>query len=292
MARSKTNITVVSKFVAVGGPQRAALVVIQGAELGRKYDLTRAKLQIGRAAECDVQVDQDAVSRAHAELEVDGDTVHLDDLKSTNGTFVNDTQLHGRVMLKNGDLVKIGRTVFKFISGGNIETVYHDEIYRLTTVDGLTQIANRRFFDEAVEREISRCQRYRRPVSLLMLDIDHFKRVNDTHGHLAGDAVLRHITRTLEPKLRREDVFARYGGEEFAILLPELALAEARVTAEKARKLVEESVCAWEGKPIACTVSIGAAVLGEDMAESSALIQAADKQLYRAKNEGRNRVCF
>ena len=239
MPPTKTVVTVISKISERPTNPHSALVVIHGVELGRKYDLLDRKLVIGRSSKADIQIDQESVSRNHARITSEGGAVMVEDLDSTNGTWVNDEQIDGAFRLRNGDLLKIGRTIFKFIGGGNIEAAYHDEIYRLTTVDGLTQVFNRRYFEEAIDREISRCNRYKRDLTLLMIDIDHFKQVNDRFGHLAGDYVLKQLASTIKARIRREDIFARYGGEEFALLLPEIAGQGALAMAEKTRKLVE-----------------------------------------------------
>jgi diguanylate cyclase (GGDEF)-like protein len=166
---------------------------------------------------------------------------------------------------------------------------YHEEIYRLMTVDGLTQIFNRRYFDEALDREVNRSKRYQRVLSLIGFDIDHFKEVNDTHGHLAGDNLLRQLAAHIKPRLRREDVFARTGGEEFGVLLPEIDLDGARKTAEKIRRMVEILVFKHEQIGLRCTISLGVATLeGDDSAKS--LYGRADERLYEAKQGGRNRM--
>src|SRR5262249_42309539 len=268
----------------------AALVVICGPELGRKYDLRTFPIQIGRAATAHIQVDQESISRSHAELTTEKDSVVLRDLGSTNGTFVNDERIENYT-LRNGDLVKIGRTIFKFIGGGNIETQYHEEIYRLTTVDGLTQIANRRFFEDTLEREVSRSHRYGRDLSLVMMDLDRFKDVNDSYGHLSGDQVLKRVAQALQERIRREDTLARYGGEEFALLLPGVAATGARQVAERLRRLVEPQKCGFGKRSVAITLSLGVASLSEQLTEAAALIRLADTKLYEAKSLGRNRVC-
>ena len=193
-------------------------------------------------------------------------------------------------MLGDGDLIKIGRTIFKFLSGGNIERAYHEEIYRLTTIDGLTQIYNKRYFLETLEREIARSSRYRRDMSLVLFDIDHFKRINDTFGHLAGDQVLKTLASTVKTKIRREDLFARYGGEEFAIVLPEIDGYNAHQFAEKVRRIVEAHGVRLRGHPIPVTISMGVATLDAETADSAALIKRADDRLYEAKKAGRNCV--
>ncbi|HZN96082.1 MAG TPA: GGDEF domain-containing protein [Myxococcales bacterium] len=290
MAKTKTVVTVISKISERPVDNAAALVVIYGLDLGRKYDLNRAETVIGRSSKADIQVDQESISRSHAKLSNSGGQISIRDMGSTNGTFVNDEMVQSDFQLRNGDLVKIGRTIFKFIGGGNIEAAYHDEIYRLTTVDGLTQISNRRFFEEALEREISRCNRYGREMSLVLIDVDHFKQINDNHGHLAGDAVLKQLASTIKNRIRREDVFARYGGEEFALLLPEVDLKGGAAMAEKARKLVEAQKFEFDQQRIPVTISAGVAALAGTQREPADIIRAADAKLYESKSTGRNKV--
>ena len=141
-------------------------MVIYGPELGRKYGLESSSVTLGRSNKCDVQIDQESVSRAHSKIVNAGRAVRIRDLGSTNGTYVNDELVEERT-LNDGDFIKI-------LSGGNIERAYHEEIYRLTTVDGLTQIFNKRYFSEALAREIARATRYRRELSLVMFDLAHF----------------------------------------------------------------------------------------------------------------------
>jgi diguanylate cyclase (GGDEF)-like protein len=289
--KTSTIITVVSEISYKPVPFKAALVVIYGGQLGRKYDLLGEEAVIGRGSTADIHIDQESISRSHAQVRVTDTHVLIRDLESTNGTYVNDELLKGERALQNGDLIRTGRTIFKYIAGGNIEAVYHDEMYRLSTVDGLTQVANRRHFEEALEREISRCHRYGRLLSLAILDIDFFKRINDVHGHLAGDHVLKKLAQLVRSRIRKEDLFARYGGEEFGLMLPELDLASARLVAEKIRRIVEVEHFEFEGQRINVTVSLGLAELTDQSAEALVLLKAADDQLYAAKEGGRNRVC-
>lgn len=291
MARTKTVVTVISKISERPTNPDAALVVIHGAELGRKYELNREATVIGRSSKSDIQIDQESISRAHAKLSGKGRNILIADLGSTNGTFVNDDSVEGSYQLRNGDLIKIGRTIFKFIAGGNIEAAYHDEIYRLTTVDGLTQVYNRRYFEETLEREIARCARYDRSLSLLMVDADKFKDINDSAGHLAGDYVLKELASVIKTRIRREDVLARYGGEEFALILPEVDLKGAVATAEKLRKLVERHRFVFDDERIPVTVSCGVATIRKGADSGEALVRAADEKLFEAKESGRNRTC-
>ena len=291
MARKHTTaITVISKISERAVSRAAAMVVIHGEDLGRKFDLTSEETLIGRSSKAEIQVDQDSVSRHHAKLRLDGTRITVEDMGSTNGTIVNDEHIDDVLRLRNGDLVKIGRTVFKFIASNNIEAAYHDEIYRMTTVDGLTQVFNRRYFEDAIERELSRSRRYTRPLSLVLLDIDHFKKINDTYGHLAGDAVLKEVALTVRSRTRREDVFARFGGEEFALLLPEVDSKGAAHLAEKARKLIERHTFTFDGEDITVTMSAGVATLLKKNESPNELIKRADEKLYEAKGAGRNRV--
>jgi diguanylate cyclase (GGDEF)-like protein len=288
--RAKTVVTSISRITERPAGKEACLVVIYGVELGKKYNLDAASLVLGRSSKCDIQIDQESISRNHSKIINTGKSILIRDLGSTNGTYVNDEPIDEYV-LRDGDLIKIGRTIFKFLTGGNIENAYHEEIYRLTTIDGLTQIFNKRYFLETLEREIARSHRYRRDLSLVMFDIDHFKKINDTFGHLAGDYVLKHLASTIKAKIRREDLFARYGGEEFSIVLPEIDGYNARQFAEKIRRIVERQDFRFENAQIAVTISMGVATLDADTADSASLIKRADERLYEAKNSGRNCVC-
>lgn len=290
--RDETIVTVINKSDDAGSgrsKKEACLVVIYGAELGRKYHIDGREMTIGRGTLNDICVSQDSVSRTHATLRVEDHGVKIRDNESTNGTYVNDHKIH-EAWLKDGDLIKIGRAIFKFLSGDNIESLYHEEIYRLSTVDGLTQIFNKRYFLETLERELSRARRYDRPLALVMFDIDHFKQCNDTFGHRAGDFVLREVADVVRDRARKVDVLARYGGEEFSMILPEIDIRGATAFAEKIRALIGESKFVFEGRVIPVTISIGVAELTPDIATYDDLIKRADARLYKAKQTGRNRV--
>jgi two-component system, cell cycle response regulator len=291
-ARSKTVVTVISKIAEKPVGKDACLVVIYGLELGRKYNLENANIIIGRSSKSDVQIDQESVSRNHAKIINTGKSIILRDLGSTNGTYVND-QLIDEYVMRDGDFIKIGRTIFKFLSGGNIENAYHEEIYRLTTVDGLTQVFNRRYFLEQLDREVSRAKRYRRELSLILFDIDRFKGINDSYGHLAGDYVLKQLATVIKGKIRREDILARYGGEEFAIVLEGTDRAGARQLAERIRQEVAQQSFASPKGNFQATLSIGVASYPDDGREKADIIARADQSLYAAKDGGRNRtVCW
>ena len=289
--RNKTVVTVISRITDKKPVAKdACFVVIYGEDLGKKHNLADSSIVIGRSSKCDIQIDQESVSRNHSELINTGKSIIVRDLGSTNGTYVNDVPVDEHV-LRDGDLVKIGRTILKFLNGDNIEHSYHEEIYRLTTVDGLTQVYNKRYFLEVLDREISRAQRYSRELSLIMFDIDNFKKINDTFGHLAGDHVLKHLAEVIKDRIRREDIMARYGGEEFAVVLPEIDSFNACQLAEKIRHLVERTTFTFEDAQIPITISLGVASATSDTQSAPQFIKLADDKLYEAKRLGRNRVC-
>ena len=268
----------------------ACLVVIHGENIGHKYDLDADKvLTIGRARSNDICVNHRSVSRNHVEVQVDERGAQIRDLRSTNGTLVND-QAIGTTYLHDGDRIKVGRTVFKFISGSNVEAAYHEQLFTMTRYDALTGVHNRRSFDEKIDDEVARAHRYGRPLALLLFDIDHFKRCNDTWGHRAGDYVLREVAQTVQRRARKHDFVARYGGEEFAVLLHEFEPPGPQLFAEEVRALIEDHEFEFEGNRIPITVSIGLAVWDPSFERSGMLIEAADQCLYQAKQGGRNRV--
>jgi diguanylate cyclase (GGDEF)-like protein len=269
----------------------AVLVVLYGPALGRRFLLGQNEQLIGRASECAISFDAESVSRRHARVFPHEGGYVLEDLGSTNGSFVNDVRLEPSRRLGNGDILRIGGVILKFLSGSDVEASYHEEIYRLTILDGLTQVHNKRFFMEFLEREISRAHRHETCLALVLFDIDHFKRVNDTHGHLAGDSVLKDIARRLRPRIRREDLLARYGGEEFACVLPDTTRDGAAIFAEALRILVERQPVRHGDVDIAVTISLGVALTeAPQHYVATDLIRRADENLYQAKRTGRNRV--
>ncbi|HLY67084.1 MAG TPA: GGDEF domain-containing protein, partial [Chloroflexota bacterium] len=238
-----------------------------------------------------VVVSSDAVSRNHARLERRGAYMLVSDLNSTNGTFVNNERTRPyNARLNRGDQLRIGDTVFKFLSGSDIEAQYHAVIGHMAVTDGLTNLANRKHLDSMLAEEVQRAQRHTRALAVLMVDIDHFKKINDVHGHLTGDRVLAGMGLLLRQRLRAGDRVGRYGGEEFCVVLPETDLPTAMSIAENLRALVATNPFPVESKRLAVTVSIGAAGLTPQM-QATDLYRAADRMLYQAKNDGRNRVC-
>jgi diguanylate cyclase (GGDEF)-like protein len=291
MSEWKTRITKVQVVKPRVDSGEACLVLVYppGPDMGKRFPLQRNEVVLGRGSDCDIQVDRDSVSRRHARVFRNGEQWMVEDLGSTNGSYVNDVPVQ-RSILRDSDFLKIGAAIFKFLSGAGVEAAYHEEIYRMTIIDGLTGAHNKRSFLEFLEREIARCARHRRPLSLLMFDIDHFKAINDTHGHLTGDYVLKEMSKRLLGRIRREELLARYGGEEFACVLPETDNAGAMIFGEQIRRLVADEVFEYEGDRFPVTISVGVATVeGEDV-DTTAFIKMADDNLYRAKREGRNKV--
>ncbi len=258
-------------------------------QLGKRFSLSERTMRIGRGAENDVVLYSDSVSRRHARIEARGDSYHLVDTRSTNGTYVND-DLVTDCRLSRGDQIKIGDTILKFLSGADLESQYHETIYRMTIMDGLTEIHNKRYLVEQLDRELSRATRHGRPLTLVMCDIDHFKLVNDELGHLAGDHVLKEVAQLIKSRLRPDDVIARYGGEEIAIVLPETDLAGGVLIANELRQMIEAETFVFEDDEIEITLSFGVAQ-HEARWDWYAFVKASDERLYEAKRAGRNRVC-
>ena len=292
MSEWKTRVTKVHVTRPATTNRDACVVLIypQGPDMGRRFPLDKDEFVLGRGSDCDIQVDRDSVSRRHAKIVRDGENWAVEDLNSTNGSYVNDVQITARTTLRDGDLAKIGAAIFKFLSGENVEVAYHEEIYKMTIVDGLTGVHNKRYFQEFLDREIARCLRHGRPLALVMLDIDHFKKINDTHGHLTGDHVLRELAKRLNGRMRREELLARYGGEEFAIVLPETGKPGALEFGEQLRGLVAKDPFEFEGDKLVVTISVGVTVLETEQVDIDTFIKRADDNLYAAKRGGRNQV--
>jgi diguanylate cyclase (GGDEF)-like protein len=261
-----------------------------GPNMGTRYAIGAKPLVLGRDPGCDIVVRDASVSRRHACIQQSVEGFRVLDLQSRNGTFVNNEMIN-LALLKDGDYLRIGNGIYRFLAGDNVELAYHEEIYRLTIIDALTEIHNKRYFLELLTRFLSSSIRHHRPLSLVMLDIDRFKTVNDELGHLCGDYVLRELASCVKTHVRKEDLFARFGGEEFAVVLPETTLAGAREMAEQLRKRVEAHHFAFEERTVSVTISLGvASTTGESPLTVDEFIHQADEKLYEAKHAGRNCV--
>lgn len=272
--------------------QPACLIVIRGDPQGRRYVLANAATVIGRDATADIVINDANVSRRHAEVLVDGDVVTLQDCGSTNGTLVNTTRITAPVALRKEDMIAVGHTILKYLPKGELEIFYIGMLESAAHTDALTQVYNKGYVMEALEAEFKRARALATPFSLLLIDLDHFKRINDAHGHAAGDAVLREATHLLKSRLLSKDaVIGRFGGEEFLVLLPHPP-DEALALAEEVRAALAAHTCVYEQTTIPVTCSIGVAAIAPDEESSAALFKRADAGVYRAKADGRNRVCL
>jgi diguanylate cyclase (GGDEF)-like protein len=286
------TLTTRPQLLPAGASRDACLVHIYptGPGMGTRYSLGDVAITLGRGSDCDIRIHDHSVSRRHARIEAGADGYFADDLQSTNGTYVNDVPA-AMVKLRDGDYLRVGNCIYRFLTGGNVEAQYHEEIYRLTIIDALTEIPNVRALMDFLERELSRSFRYGRPLALALFDVDHFKLVNDELGHLGGDFALRELAGRIKGSIRREEMFARYGGEEFAIVLPETDRDHALELCDRLRQLIAGEPFRYEGKPFQVTISLGVAVTnGETSLTPRELMARADEKLYEAKHQGRNRV--
>lgn len=271
----------------------AYLIVLSGRSVGKMYKLPIGEHHLGRSVDAEIRLDDEGVSRLHAKM-VRGDDgiVELVDLESTNGTYVNGAKIRN-FTLSDGDRIQVGSvTILKFSYQDSLEEQFQQQLYESATRDPLTQAYNKRFFNEQLDKDFSHAQRHHLPLSLLMLDVDHFKRVNDTHGHPAGDHVLQRMAATIMGSLRTEDAFCRIGGEEFAIIMRDCSSAEANQLAERLRRLVGSTHFVYGGVTLPVTISLGVSSLDRNRHDAAAtLVEEADQCLYEAKRTGRNRVC-
>jgi diguanylate cyclase (GGDEF)-like protein len=288
---SETWVNVAQRPVSTSNPD-ACLVRIYptGPGMGTRYPLGNTPVIMGRDATCEIYLPDHSVSRRHARIQPGIEGYYAVDLQSTNGTFVNDSAA-SMTRLKDGDYLRVGNWIFRYLAGGNVETEYHEEIYRLTIIDALTGIHNKRYLLEFLDRELARSARYQRPLAMLFFDLDHFKAINDQLGHLGGDYTLRELAGRVKEAIRKEELFARYGGEEFAVVLPETELGRGVEVAERIRRLVERHQFDYDGNPYQVTISVGvAATDGDPVLTPTDLIRMADRNLFMAKNAGRNRT--
>lgn len=282
-------------------PGQWALIRYVGNPIGEVLPLGASGLSLGRASENQVRLAEPEISRYHARLELVNQKglaplVLLSDLGSTNGTFVNGRQVHpkgGPVGLRHGDVIRMGTHAFKLKHLDELEKNYHEAVLAQATVDPLTRLSNRGSVLHYLEKHTDLARRYKRPLAIIICDLDNFKEVNDRHGHASGDLVLRSFGSLIHRRLRASDQAGRIGGEEFLVVLPETVGGEALIVAEGLRiALAAESMAVPSGEDLRVTCCFGVAEYGSSDRDGGTLLARADTALYRAKALGRNRVEF
>jgi diguanylate cyclase (GGDEF)-like protein len=268
------------------------IIVLSGDRVGEMFKIVKDEIVIGRSEDCDIIIEDDGVSRWHCKLTQtpQGEMV-LQDNDSTNGTFANGERVT-TYPLQDGDKIQLGQiTILKFSYQDDLEEAFQRRMYEAAVRDPLTGVYNKRYFLDRLRGEYAYSVRHTVPLSLLLFDIDHFKKINDTYGHPAGDAVLKTLAQVINRTIRAEDIFARYGGEEFAVIARELESTSAFAFGERLRRVIEGTRFEAEGYTIPVTISIGVATLGpNNFLDEHDMIREADQNLYAAKRGGRNRV--
>ena len=287
-----TAVSDVGQPIVTARASNDCLVVVYQRDggAGRCIKLDRLPLRLGRDPDNELVLIDDGVSRRHARIERRSGRLVLMDVGSTNGTLLNDAELSGIVELRTGDRIQVGATIFKYLSASDLEAALHEQIFSNATTDALTGLRSKRHLTDELGREFSRARRYNRKFSLLMVDIDHFKAVNDEYGHQVGDVTLRAVASNLLSCLNSHDLAARYGGEEFVVLLLETKLEDAAVIAERIRRAIAELAISYREAQLQVTVSIGCAEYSHGDENEMRLFERADQRMYAAKQAGRNTV--
>lgn len=278
--------------------KNACLVQYSGAKLGKRYPLMDAANVVGRSPTVQMIINEASVSRQHARFLLVGDHVMLEDMGSSNGTFINDARVQSSVQLKDGDIIRLGTVLLKFFAHDNVDSVMHDKIYRMATIDAGTQIFNKQYLLDALESEFKFSKAYGRELSIIYYDLDHFKAVNDAYGHNAGDFILKESSSLVKSSLRKDDILGRFGGEEFVIILPNTDSKTAWELAERIRMKHESHPFVFEFEERGSkknakhrqTISMGVAQLKANIPSPQDFLETADKKLYNSKQTGRNRV--
>lgn len=291
------------KQESAGRERHPALVFLRGELLAAPIPLEREEVTLGRALEADVRVNDARASRIHARIRVERDQSNssaryrITDLGSTNGTLLNGQPVED-AYLNDGDKLTIGEHLLRFDLLDDIDREYQRQIHRLLAHDELTGLLTSKSFFSELRREAGRSETEGRPFCVLMMDLDHFKLVNDNHGHLVGSQTLEVVGSLIMRALRAGDVAARFGGEEFAAFLLNADCAQGIVAAERVRSSIESHAFSAvrrgaandSGETLQITISVGVASYPDDARDPIELVELADTALYRAKNMGRNRV--
>ncbi len=293
MVEDKTVIAEAGSYsyAQVTTAKKACLIQYSGASLGKRYVLNHDSI-IGRVPPVDLIINEPTVSKKHARFSFVGSKVSVEDLQSSNGTYVNDIKINARTELNDGDIIRVGNVLLKFFANDNADNIFMDKIYRMATIDAGTQIFNKKYLLESLDAEFKFAKVYQKPLSLIMYDLDFFKKVNDVYGHNAGDFILKETASLVKGAIRKEDIFGRFGGEEFCIVLPNTELKIAVELAERLRSIIEAHVFNFESNTIKQTVSIGVCQQNSHHESVPQFMEDVDKKLYDSKHNGRNRVSY
>lgn len=255
------------------------------------FRLSNRRTVIGREPTCDISLDDNAVSRSHAAIDLDGSSYFVTDLGSRNGTFVDDKLLRERRRLKGGELIRLGGTILKFMASMDEEANYHAVVHELMTRDPLTNAFNRSYLMLTLEKLLPRCRASKHNLAVIVIDIDYFKKVNDSYGHLVGDEVLRVFSERIRNTLREGDALCRLGGEEFVVISEQTDLQSAVRVAERIRLTVSSMPFGTQSGPVMVTCSLGVMTLDQpNISTVDNLLSGADHLMYAAKTSGRNCV--
>jgi two-component system, cell cycle response regulator len=271
----------------------AALLVVGGELNGTLFDLPESEISCGRSANNHITLEFNGISREHFKLTFNGESYELEDSGSRNGTFLNNNKLESKVVLNKGDTIKIGAIALKYLPKGDTERLTYDKLNLEANTDRHTGCFNKTYFNNRNDLEVKKSKITGQPLSLIVFDLDHFKKLNDNYGHDAGDYVLKEMAEVIrENGVRENDVFARYGGEEFVILLPNTNLKQSFEIAERLRKVVESHDFIYENNKLPVTASIGVSDYRKGVATGTDLFKRADEAVYKSKEGGRNQVNF
>jgi len=272
------------------------LTIIEGNEVdfGKTFHFEKKKIKIGRKPSNDVVVNDLMISKFHCEIYISKDKdnnykVELNDLNSTNGTYVNG-ELIDKKELISGDKIEIGKTILRVFFDDEYEENFHSKLFQIAVMDSLTGLFNKRYIFNEIENQIKISKRNKRYFSIIILDIDDFKKINDNFGHLAGDRYLKLISEKILSSLREQDIAGRFGGEEFIIILPETKEKGAFSVAERIRTSVEKAALKYKDYILKTTISGGVAEYGKHAKTRVKLLEIADKALYKAKKTGKNKI--
>ena len=276
------------------GDKPAALMVVGGELNGTLFDLSSQETTVGRNPDNHVPLEFNGISRYHFKIVEVPEGHRVEDNESKNGTYLNNQKITQAELLKKGDIVKLGAICLKYIPKGDPERLTYDKLNRDANTDGHTGCYNKTYFNNMLELHVKKSRLKGSPLSLIVFDLDHFKNLNDTYGHNAGDFVLKELAELIRQNGTRKnhDFFARYGGEEFCLLLPETNLKQAFEIAERMRQLVEEHEFVYDDKRLPVTASLGVADYREGVFSGNDLFRRADKAVYKSKEDGRNKACY